>query len=66
MGIEPPARYPKNSTNPVPAGAKSGALEVIKPDIDPALASLIVAWPSLPEAIRAGVVAMVKAALPNE
>jgi hypothetical protein len=33
-----------------------------KPNIDPALAALIDAWPALPEAIRAGILAMVRAA----
>jgi hypothetical protein len=39
-------------------GAESGALATI----DPALASLMNAWPELPEAIRTGILAMVKAA----
>jgi len=30
---------------------------------DPGLAAVVAAWPELPEAIRAGIVAMVKAAL---
>jgi hypothetical protein len=30
-------------------------------NIDPGLASLIDAWPTLPEAIRAGILAMVRA-----
>jgi hypothetical protein len=61
MGIEPPAHFPDNSTNPTPGGAKSGALNPEKPAIDPALAALIDAWPTLPEAIRAGISAMVRA-----
>jgi hypothetical protein len=43
-------------------GAKSGAPTPIKPTIDPDLAALIDAWPTLPEAIRAGIVALVRAA----
>lgn len=39
-------------------GAESGA----PPKIDPNLGSLIDAWPSLPEPIRAGILAMVQAA----
>jgi hypothetical protein len=39
-------------------GAESGALATI----DPALASLMNAWPGLPEAIKAGILAMVNAA----
>jgi hypothetical protein len=31
---------------------------------DPNLAAVVDAWPGLPEAIRAGILAMVKAALP--
>jgi hypothetical protein len=32
------------------------------PAIDPALAAIIDAWPKVPEAIRAGILAMVRAA----
>jgi hypothetical protein len=62
MGIEPCENSPQNSTNPAPGGAKSGALTPTNPYIDPALAALIGAWPALPEAIRAGILAMVRAA----
>ena len=34
--------------------------------IDPGLAAVVAAWPELPEAIRAGIVAMVKAASGSE
>jgi hypothetical protein len=30
------------------------------------LAAIVAAWPELPEAIKAGILAMVKAALPKE
>jgi hypothetical protein len=33
---------------------------------DPDLAAVVAAWPELPEAIRAGIVAMVKTALTKE
>jgi hypothetical protein len=62
MGIEPHQHSPKDLTNPAPGGAKSGALAPENPAIDPALAALIDAWPTLPEAIRAGILAMVRAA----
>jgi hypothetical protein len=62
MGIEPIPHSPENSTNPAPGGAKNGALTPTNPNIDPALAALIDAWPTLPEAIRAGILAMVRAA----
>jgi hypothetical protein len=46
------------------SGAKSGATKP-NPEIDPTLATVISAWPTLPEAIRAGIVAMVKASAPT-
>jgi hypothetical protein len=42
--------------------AQSGALDPKNGPIDPALASLIDAWPTLPEPIRAGILAMIRAA----
>jgi hypothetical protein len=39
-------------------GADSGALAAV----DPSLATLIGAWPDLPKAIKAGILAMVNAA----
>ncbi|HUY34756.1 MAG TPA: hypothetical protein VMV69_18570 [Pirellulales bacterium] len=33
-----------------------------KPEPDPGLATIVAVWPKLPEALRAGIVAMVKAA----
>jgi hypothetical protein len=62
MGIEPHQHSSENSTNPAPGGAKSGALDPEKPAIDPALAAIIDAWPRLPDALRAGILAMVRAA----
>jgi hypothetical protein len=61
MGIEPTQHSLENCTNRAPGGAKSGALAPERPAIDPALAALIDAWPTLPEAIRAGIVALVRA-----
>jgi hypothetical protein len=51
-----------NSTNPSPGGAKNGALTPSNQIIDPALVALIDAWPKLPEPIRAGILALVRAA----
>jgi hypothetical protein len=62
MGIEPTRHFPENSTNPDPGGAKGGALAHETPAIDPALAALIDAWPKRPDAIRAGILALVRAA----
>jgi len=49
---------------PVPesGGAESGALSVPERPIDPDLQRLIDAWPTLPEAVKVGIVAMVEAA----
>ncbi len=61
MGIEPTQYIRQNSANPAPRGAKSGAVTPTVPDTDPLLAALIDAWPTLPEPIQAGIIAMVRA-----
>jgi hypothetical protein len=43
------------------SGAESGAVSPISGPIDPDLQRVIDAWPNLPEAVKAGIVAMVKA-----
>jgi hypothetical protein len=62
MGVEPTPDSLGNATICAQGGAKSGALAPQQPIIDPALAALIDAWPTLPESIRAGILAMVRAA----
>lgn len=42
-------------------GAESGAFSDDSPEIDPELAKVMGAWPDLPDAIKAGILAMVKA-----
>ena len=42
-------------------GAESGAVDTEKAPVDPDLARLIDGWPGLPEAAKAGIVAMVRA-----
>jgi hypothetical protein len=61
-GLETIEHSPANSTRLDPGGAKSGALDHEKSAIDPALAALIDAWPKLHETIRAGILAMIRAA----
>jgi hypothetical protein len=51
-----------NSTGSDQSGAESGALGTGNGPIDAELAAVIEAWPSLPDAIKAGILAMVKAA----
>jgi hypothetical protein len=65
MGVEPTLDSLENPTISAQGGAKSGALASQQPIIDPALAALIDAWPTLPEAIRAGILAIVRAAVPE-
>jgi hypothetical protein len=44
------------------SGARADGLAPKRPVVDPDLGAVIKAWPDLPAAIKAGVVAMVKAA----
>ena len=44
------------------SGAESGALRVPQAPFDPELAAVVEAWGTLPEAIKTGIVAMVRAA----
>ena len=44
-------------------GAESGAVDTEKAPIDPDLARLIDAWPTLPKVIKAGIVALVNTAI---
>jgi hypothetical protein len=41
--------------------AKGEAVQPPKPPVDPDLARLVEAWPALPAALKAGILAMVKA-----
>lgn len=60
-GIRIITNSPRNTANPDTDGAESGALAIHAPN-DPALATLMFVWPTLPNAIRAGILAMVGAA----
>ena len=44
------------------AGADAGAVETKREQFSPELQALIDAWPALPEALKAGILAMVRAA----
>jgi hypothetical protein len=61
-GIRTLHEIPAKTALAVEGGAKSGALATEPRSIDPGLANLIDAWPTLPEAIRAGILALVRAA----
>lgn len=51
-----------NSTSATQSGAKSGALGAQNGPLDPDLVVVAEAWPGLPDALRAGILAMVRAA----
>ena len=58
-GLEPSAK-PPTKLQPLPGrGAKAGALATTPPPLDPELAALVVAWPTLPDPIRRAVLALV-------
>ena len=71
-GPEPDATSTRDGNDlqnrPVSGGAESGAESVKTPPVTPPtdadLAGVVKAWPSLPDALKAGIVAMVKAAAP--
>jgi hypothetical protein len=61
-GIRTLPEIPAKTALSVEGGAKSGALATEPRSTDPGLANLIDAWPKLPEPIRAGILAMIRAA----
>ncbi|MFO0877420.1 MAG: hypothetical protein U0840_08600 [Gemmataceae bacterium] len=61
MGVELPQDSKLFTSHEATSGAESGAPATHSQDIDPALAAVIEAWPTLPEAIRTGILAMVRA-----
>jgi hypothetical protein len=61
-GSEHPPESLDNSHVPESRGAESGALGGDSIPFSPDLVQVITAWPQLPEAMRAGIVAMVRAA----
>ncbi len=64
MGLEPPQYYPEKTTVSEPGGAESGVHAAPTAVHDPDLAAVVKVWPKLPEAVRAGIVAMVKGVRP--
>lgn len=60
-GVEHCADSSGNPHVPQSGGAESGALAAKIDPQDPDLADLLAAWPKLPEALRTGILAMVRA-----
>jgi hypothetical protein len=71
-GLEPTPKTPSETQVSDSGGNKSGnngagvSAPIRPPErpADPDLAALVAAWPALPSAVRAGIVAMVRAAAP--
>ena len=61
-GLEPSLVSQENQCLRNQSGAQSGARNEHTESSDPDLASVIAAWPDLPRAIKAGILAMVSAA----
>jgi hypothetical protein len=60
-GIRSPLKSPAFHGLSQPSGAESGAITPKSAITDPSLAALIAIWPKLPESIRTGVIAMIRA-----
>ena len=57
-GLEPPRESTGKTTKSQRGGAESGALGVQDAPLDPALAVVLDAWPKLPKAITAAIMAL--------
>jgi len=60
-GIEPASKSSGNLGGGEQSGAECGALGARIAPIDPELAAVVDAWPGLPGAIRAAILAMIRA-----
>ncbi|QDT75570.1 hypothetical protein I41_47810 [Lacipirellula limnantheis] len=65
-GIEHPLQNGANSIGEGESGAECGALCAQEAPFDPELAAVVEAWATLSEAIKAGILAMVRAAQKRE
>jgi hypothetical protein len=61
-GLEPRADSSGEAAILPRGGAESGALAALEATIDPSLAAIVEAWPKVPEAIKVGILAMIRAA----
>jgi hypothetical protein len=68
-GFEPTPKTPRKTHISAQGGALSGArggARLLPEDTgDPDLQQLIDAWPTLPEAVKAGIMAMIRSACPE-
>jgi hypothetical protein len=61
MGLEYPPRIPGNTRSFRQGGAESGAVR-LEGILDPDLAALVEAWPTLPDALKSAILTMLRAA----
>ena len=61
-GLEPPPKNTGKTAILGCGGAESGALGVRQAHVDTELSTLIDAWPELSEAIKAGILALIRVA----
>ena len=61
-GLEPSAFSSEKTAIPQTGGAESGAVGARNSPIDSRLRAVIEAWPTLPDAVKAGILAIVEAA----
>lgn len=62
-GLETVANSPQKTGNSSRGGAESGAVDARSGAFDPELQTIVDAWPSLPDTVKAGILAMVKSAI---
>jgi len=60
-GFERPPKIPRNSDNSQTGGAESGARGAPHRPSDPGLTVIVTTWPGLPDTMKAGILAMVRA-----
>jgi hypothetical protein len=61
-GLEPRTKSTGKNANSQSSGAECGALGARGAEFEPILAGVVEAWPKLPEAIKAGILALIRAA----
>jgi hypothetical protein len=59
-GNRTPAQIPGETADSGESGANSGAVGAQEAPLDPDLTLVVSSWPTLPEAIKAGILAMIR------
>ena len=66
VGLEPGQETPEKTTVSEAGGAECGAQRAPEGQFEPDLQRLIDAWPTLPDALKTGIAAMVEAAAKSD